>query len=154
MKRKINVLYGKMETYLSKIKDLPLLFLRLILAYGFYGPAVMKWRDIHGVGKWFASMHYPLPYFSAYLAGITEITGVVLLTLGLLTRLISIPLMFTMLVAIFTVHFDNGFKAGNNGFEIPLYYLLMLFTLFVLGPGKISLDNLIRKKSQEQEIGL
>ena len=59
---------------------------------------------------------------------------------------ISIPLMFTMVVAIVTVHLGNGFEAGNNGYEIPLYYLLMLFALLVNGSGKISLDHLIERK--------
>ncbi len=128
----------------EKIKSLPLLLLRLTLAYGFYGPATMKWNDIHAIGDWFASMDYPFPYLNAYLAGITEISGVFLLILGLGTRLISIPLMVTMLVAIFTVHLGNGFEAGSNGFEIPFYYLIMLFTLFVYGPGKFSIDNIIK----------
>ena len=80
-------------------------------------------------------MGYPVPLLSAYLAATTEALGVVLLALGLGTRLISVPLMFTMLVAIFTVHIGNGFNAGDNGFEIPLYYLFMLFVLFVYGSG-------------------
>lgn len=49
-----------------------------------------------------------------------------------------------MLVAIFAVHFDNGFTASHNGFEIPLYYLLMLFALVVYGPGKLSIDHTIK----------
>jgi putative oxidoreductase len=46
--------------------------------------------------------------------------------------------MIVMLAAIFTVHSSNGFKASNNGFEILLYYLIMLITLFFYGGGKIS----------------
>ena len=67
--------------------------------------------------------------------------------IGIGVRFISIPLMVIMLVAITTVHFGNGFEAGDNGFEIPLYYLLMLFTLFVYGGGKLSLDGFIKKIS-------
>lgn len=126
------------------LKDIPLLLLRLILAYGFYKPAMMKWNDINAIGDWFKSMDYPFPYFNAYMAGITEVAGFVLLLLGFGTRLISIPLMITMVVAIFTVHLSNGFTAGANGFEIPLYYLLMLFTLMVYGSGRISVDYLIK----------
>ena len=103
---------------------------------------MMKWGNIDGVADWFKSMNYPFPLINAYLAASTEAVGVVLLLLGLGTRLISLPLMFVMVIAIVTVHLSNGFEAGSNGFEIPLYYLLMLFTLFVFGPGKISLDNL------------
>ena len=131
------------------LKDIPLLFIRLILAYGFYQPAMMKWNDIHAIGDWFKSMNYPFPYFNAYMAGITEVAGFVLLLLGLGTRLISIPLMVTMIVAILTVHIGNGFSAGANGFEIPLYYLIMLFTLVVYGPGRISIDGLIKNIRQK-----
>lgn len=53
----------------------------------------------------------------------------VLLLLGLGTRLITIPLMIVMMVAIFSVHLTHGFEAGEYGFEIPLYYLLMLLNL-------------------------
>ena len=139
-------LYQMFKEKLELIKDLPPLFLRLILAYGFYGPAMMKLKDIDGIARWFASMNYPFPTLNAYMATATEVSGFVLLTLGLATRLISVPLMVVMLVAIFTVHIGNGFAAApNNGFEIPLYYLLMLFSLLVTGPGKISLDALVEK---------
>jgi putative oxidoreductase len=87
----------------------------------------------------------PLPKLNAFLATGTETAGFVLIFLGLATRLISIPLMVVMIVAITTVHLGNGFEAGNNGFEIPIYYLLMLFSLLITGPGKISLDALITK---------
>lgn len=141
----------KVQFYLEKLNglnDLALLFLRLILAYGFYMPAVNKWKNMEGIAQWFESMNYPLPLLNAYLAGTTEAAGVILLFLGLGTRVISIPLIFTMIVAIFTVHIGNGFAAGDNGFEIPLYYLLMLFVLLTYGAGKYSLDYLIKKLNQ------
>ena len=143
MKTLIKAYDGFSDT-LSKAAGIPLLFLRLILAYGFYQPAMNKIKDVNAIGGWFESMSYPFPYVSAYLVTITEGLGVILLLLGLGTRIISVPLMIVMLVAIFSVHFANGFSAGNNGYEIPLYYLLMIFTLFVMGPGRISLDHLIR----------
>ncbi len=101
---------------------------------------------VNAIGGWFESMGYPFPYLNAYLAGITEVTGVIFLVLGLGTRLISVPLIFVMIVAIFTVHVSNGFEASNNGFEIPLYYMLMLFSLVVFGGGKYSVDNFIWKR--------
>lgn len=144
-------LYEKTAKQLNKLQDLPLLFFRLILAYGFYNPAMKKWSDIGAITQWFDSMGMPLPGLNAYLAASTEALGVVLLALGLGTRIISIPLMVTMLVAIFTVHIGNGFAAGNNGFEIPLYYLIMLVALLIFGSGKISIDHFLsqnRKGSQ------
>ncbi len=123
-------------------KSLSLLFVRLILVYGFYQPAMMKWQDMPSVAGWFGSLGIPFPLLSAYLASIAEIGGVILLALGFLTRWISLPLMFVMIVAIFSVHLQNGFSVANNGFEIPLYYLLMLFVLLVHGAGKFSMDRI------------
>lgn len=143
---KIIEMYRNITDKLEQLQDIPLLFFRLILAYGFYGPATMKWGNIQGIAEWFGSMGIPLPTLNAYMAASTEMAGVILLPLGLATRIISIPLMVTMVVAIVTVHLGNGFEAGNNGFEIPLYYMLMLFALLIKGGGKISLDSLISKK--------
>jgi putative oxidoreductase len=135
--------------YASKIemlKDLSPLIFRLLLAYGFYEPAMNKLSDIHAIGEWFESMKLPAPYFQAYLATFTECAGIVLLVLGLGTRIITIPLIVTMLVAIKTVHWGNGFAAANNGYEIPLYYMIMLLSLLFTGAGKLSVDHLLAKK--------
>ncbi len=141
-------IYLNYANKVENIKDIvpPLLF-RLILAYGFYKPALAKLDDVHAIGDWFAGMGLPAPYFEAYLATGTECLGVILLTLGLGVRIISIPLIITMLVAIKTVHWGNGFEAGQNGYEIPLYYILMLVSLICTGAGKVSVDYLIGKKN-------
>ncbi len=131
-------------TNLTKYANaLSLLLARLIVAYGFYEPAMMKWKDIDSVASWFGSMGIPFPTLNAYMAATTEIVGVVLLILGLFTRFISIPLMVIMVVAIVTVHYAHGFSSANNGFEIPLYYMLFLFIFLSSGAGKFSLDRLI-----------
>lgn len=134
---------AKVTHWLSIAKDFPLLFVRLILAYGFYTPAINKWQDINSIGDWFDSMEVPAPLFNAYLAAGTEMLGVVLLSLGLFTRIISLPLIITMLVAIKLVHWENGYNASDNGYEIPLYYILMLLVLITQGAGKLSLDYII-----------
>ena len=123
-----------------------LLLARLAVSYGFYSPAMSKWADVRAVSEWFGSLGIPFPAFNAYLVATMEATGVVLLALGLLTRLISIPLIVVMIVAIFSVHIGNGFSAGNNGFEIPLYYMLFLFIFLSHGGGRFSLDSLIFDK--------
>lgn len=143
-----------------------LLFLRLMLAYTFFAPAMIKWNDIGAVAQWFEYMGIPFPILNAYMAAGTELLGVVLLTLGLLTRFISIPLIIIMFVAIATVHGEHGFSFVNeavqfsdayvngtlvegtmiqlqNGYELVLYYTLMLFVLVGQGAGKFSLDRLV-----------
>ena len=135
-------------------KDIPLLLMRLVLAYGFWGPAMMKWNNMQGIIDWFDGMGIPFPTVNAYLSASTEVAGSVLLFFGIATRIISLPLMVVMLVAIFTVHIHNGFEAGANGFEIPLYYLIMLITLLVYGPGRFSLEGLLRKMTGAPEKAL
>lgn len=136
-------MYQNVTERLTGFTDIPLLIMRLVLAYGFYVPATLKWGNINGIAEWFGSLGIPLPTLNAYLAASTEMAGVILLPLGLATRFISIPLIFTMVVAIVTVHLGNGFNAGENGFEIPLYYMIMLLMLLFKGAGKFSLDHLI-----------
>ena len=138
--------YAGVEKVTDNFQSISLLFARLTLAYGFYEPAMKKWQGIDNVASWFGSMGIPFPTINAYMAASVETLGVILLTLGLMTRLISIPLIVVMLVAIFLVHFPNGFSAGDNGFEIPFYYMLFLMIFTSFGAGKFSLDNFLFKK--------
>ena len=139
----LKTIYPITKNILSNGQSISLFLARLAIAYGFYEPAMTKWQDINSVAEWFGSIGIPFPTLNAYMAASTEILGVVLLTLGLFTRLISIPLMIIMIVAITTVHLSNGFSAGNNGYEIPLYYMLFLALFASLGAGKLSLDHLL-----------
>jgi putative oxidoreductase len=145
----MKTLYRKYVQGMGKLHDLTLFLFRIILAIGFYSPAMMKVKNLEGVAEWFGSMSYPFPMVSAILAMTTEVLGIVLLTLGFGTRVIALPMMFVMVVAIFTTHISNGFAAADNGFEIPLYYFLMLFALVVYGSGKFSLDYLLGRKSKD-----
>ena len=138
--------YKLVVAHLAKLKDVHLLVVRLILAYGFYNPAIMKWQNINSIAEWFGEMGIPFPTINTYLAASTEMAGVILLTLGLASRIISIPLIFVMIVAIVTVHLGNGFEAGNNGYEIPVYYILLLLVILIYGAGKLSVDNIIKNK--------
>lgn len=139
----IKDIYAEFSRLSESLQSVALLFARLVVAYGFYDPAMMKWSDISVVSQWFSTIGIPFPTLNAYLAASTELTGVVLLTLGLFVRVISIPLMIVMIVAIVTVHLPHGFQAGQNGFEIPLYYMLFLFIFLSHGAGKFSLDRVI-----------
>ena len=141
--------YMRFTRITEETQSLVLLLARGLIAYGFYEPAMKKWQDIDSVAGWFGSMGIPYPTMNAYLAASTEIIGVALLVLGLFTRLISLPLIVIMLVAIFMVHIDNGFSAGVNGFEIPLYYMIFLLIFVSHGAGKFSLDYIFFNKDSK-----
>jgi len=124
-------------------QNIILLLTRMVLAFGFVQPALMKINDLEGTAKWFESMHVPLANLFAYMVSGFEAMGIVLLFLGLFTRFISIFLSFVMLTAIYLVHLPNGFSVANNGVEIPLYYLIFLLLFATFGAGKYSLDHLL-----------
>jgi putative oxidoreductase len=138
----------RVANQLSRLSDLPMLFIRLVLSYGFFVTAKTQWSDIQAISNWYENNQIPFPIFSAYLSASIEILGAVLLFLGLATRLITLPLMVMMLIGIFLVHWENGFEATKNGVEIPLYYTIMLFTLFIIGPGRVSLDQVFKGKKK------
>jgi len=144
----LKTVYPMTKSTLSYGQSFSLLVARLTVAYGFYEPAMQKWSDISSVADWFGTLGFPLPTLSAYLAASTELLGVAFLALGLFTRFISLPLIVVMIVAITTVHLANGFSAGDNGFEVPLYYMLFLGIFASFGAGKISLDYLLFGEKQ------
>ncbi len=95
------------------------LLLRLYLAPVFYMAGINKYNSFDETVAWFGNPDWglglPMPWLMAFLATATELAGAVLLLLGFATRWISIPLMFTMVVAMFTVHWHNGWLAISTG---------------------------------------
>lgn len=136
----------KFYAFLKKLNEIPLLIFRVILAIGFYEPAMMKIKNFSHIAVWFKELGIVFPNLMIYVVTITESAGIILLIIGFQTRIISLLLMIVMIVAIGVVHWDNGFSVTENGFEIPLYYYLMLFTLLIYGAGKYSLDSFLSKK--------
>ncbi len=109
----VHALLDRLSNLLQPVDGLPSLALRLFLAPVFWTAGMNKLSAFSDTVLWFGAdgLGLPFPTLMATLATATELTGAVLLTLGLLTRWISIPLIITMLVAIFAVHFPNGWQA-------------------------------------------
>tara|TARA_R110002049_G_scaffold81989_11_gene208674 strand:- start:5449 stop:6228 length:780 start_codon:yes stop_codon:yes gene_type:complete len=100
---------------LSHLDGLAPLALRLYLFFPFLMAGKQKISGMESTIEWFGNPDWglglPFPALLAYLAAYTEFVGAFLLLIGLATRWISIPLMATMLVAIFAVHWPNGWAA-------------------------------------------
>jgi putative oxidoreductase len=89
----------------------------------------------------------PIPL--VYLSIFTEFLGGIFIVIGLLTRISSFALIINMLVAIFSVHFPKGFFSATGGYELALFYLLVAIAVFILGPGRASLDHAIFGRTKE-----
>lgn len=124
--------------------------LRLLLAYEFWEAG---WMKLHGE-NWFVDIQdrFPFPFnlvppeASWQLATWTELIGPILLVLGLGTRFASVSLIILTVVAWASVHAGNGYNVCDNGFKLPLVYLVMFVPLLLSGPGKLSLDRWIARK--------
>lgn len=101
---------------------------------------------LEGTGGWMDSIGLGPGFLMALLAGSAEFFGGLFILLGLLTRPAAATLAFTMLVAIFAVHFQNGLFMSNNGYEFGLALLAASTSLIFSGAGQVALDNLIHKK--------
>lgn len=98
-----------------------------------------------GTGQWMASIGLEPGYWMALLAGSAEFFGGLALVLGLLTRPAAAVSAFTMLVAIFSVHFEHGLFLSNNGYEYALALFAATVALTIQGAGSYAADNVIAK---------
>lgn len=98
-----------------KLDFLAPLLLRLFLAIVFIAAGWQKAGSFEATVAWFGNPDWglglPMPWLMAFLAVSAELVGGFLLLFGLATRYIAIPLMITMLVAAFAVHWDKGWFA-------------------------------------------
>ena len=126
---------------------------------------------VHGWAKWsrgpaaFAELlkqaHVPLPLANAWLVTFLEIFGGLAILVGAFVAIVSIPLIVSMLGAMFTVNIHYGFSAiktigitpegpqfGPPGYEINLLYIAGLVALILAGAGPLSIDSLPKRRRQ------
>ncbi|WP_303761594.1 DoxX family protein [Alcanivorax jadensis] len=103
---------------------------------------------LEGTGQWMASIGLEPGYLMALGAGSAEFLGGLALLIGLLTRPAAVALAFTMIVAIVTVHIDNGLFMSNNGYEFGLTLLAASVSLALSGGGRFSVDQPLNKALQ------
>lgn len=98
-----------------KLEFLAPFLLRIYLAPIFISAGLTKFAAFDSTVDWFGNTEWglglPLPWLMAFLAVSAELVGGFMLLFGLATRYMAIPLMITMLVAIFSVHWESGWFA-------------------------------------------
>ena len=99
---------------------------------------------LEGTAGWMASIGLEPGLLMASLAGAAEFLGGLLLIIGLLVRPAALVLAATMVVAIVSVHLQNGLFLANNGYEFGLALLVITVGLAFRGAGSLSADRALQ----------
>lgn len=138
------------DRYLYPASGISHMGLRLFLAYECWLSGIDKFYG----SNWFTEIKsdflFPFNYvpteISWQLSTWFELIGAIALVPGLATRFFSLSLVILTIVAWAAVHAGNGYNVCDNGYKLPLVYLIMFIPLFFNGAGKISMDHLIWKR--------
>lgn len=98
---------------------------------------------IEGTAGFMESIGLTPGYLMAFLAGAGEFFGGLFLIAGFLTRFAALTTAIISIVAMITVHINNGFFMSNNGFEFILLLLVGSISLIISGSGKVGIDKII-----------
>jgi putative oxidoreductase len=126
----------------KRLDSVALLVARLTVGVLFVSTGWGKVHNLAKVTEYFGELHIPAPAFNATLASFTELGCGALLVLGLASRLAAAPLMVTMTVAKLAEIHGLPDLFG----EVEWTYLVLLLVIVVFGPGKASLDALVRSR--------
>jgi putative oxidoreductase len=131
------------------VPSLVQLVMRVALAVPFWKSGILKWTGFLQLSDTAVTLftdefmlhlpggpyHYPVPAVMAFLSGCGEITFPVLLVLGLATRLAALGLLFMTLIVELTL---------PDGWPIHLTWAAMALGIMAWGPGRFSVDYLVR----------
>jgi putative oxidoreductase len=142
-------LYRLWVNLISRLQSPFLLIIRLYWGWQFFLTGKGKLMHLDKTAGFFATLHIPMPKLNAIMAGSTECFGGLLLLLGLGSRIATVPLIGTMIVAYLTA--DS--EAVRNIFSKPdaflsadeFLFLLTSVIVLIFGPGIFSLDAIIAR---------
>ena len=139
-------LLWRLRDALARHEWLGPLLLRLVFGWFWLETGWAKLHNLEFFSARFVEWGIPFPMLSASLSGGVDLIGGALLILGLGTRLIAIPMIFNMLVALAVVVLPT-ISTFNEFVELDeVLYVAVLFWLLMAGPGKASLDHLIAQR--------
>lgn len=135
-------------------RDIALLGVRIALAWIFvyHGAGTLfgafGGSGVHGQATYFAQVAHLHPgTFFAVLGGIIECFGGAAVALGILGRLAALGLVGDMVIAMITVTFGNGIigDASGSGYELNIALAALALVIAILGTGRFSLDQVVRR---------
>jgi putative oxidoreductase len=137
-----------------------LLPLRLVVGFGFIAHGMAKWsRGPENFGELLHQIGAPVPTATAWIVTLLEVFGGLAILVGAFAALVSIPLIVSTLVAMFTVQLRYGFSSVNTigltesgpifgppGYEINLLYIAALLAIALAGPSALSVDRWLAER--------
>lgn len=149
MFRSLETAYLSLISFGNAFQPFLLLAIRLFWGVLFLQAGLGKMQNISNVVGFFQELEIPFPLLNAYIVTIVESVGGLCLILGLGSRLVAIPLAITMIVAFVTAHPQTltSFLADPAEItkESPFTFFLVCLIILAFGPGKFSLDGLIKR---------
>lgn len=149
---------------LSKWAPLPL---RLIIGYGFVYHGCPKVFTTSGHASFqgmLVQIGVPLPAVMSWVVALVEFLGGLAILAGAFLSLAAVLLTCNMLVAMFTVHLQNGFnflnitgmtdsgpQFGMPGYEVNLLYIAGLLSLLFMGVGPLSIDGILHLRKKQRQ---
>jgi putative oxidoreductase len=145
----ITLAYEKFVAVANYLQAPLLLALRVFFFWQLFLAGKGKLLNIDKTAEFFGSLNIPMPVLSVYLAGATECFGGLLLVIGLASRLVAIPVAFTMIVAYMTADYESLASIFSDPDKFvgaaPFPFLLSALLVLAFGPGAISVDALIKR---------
>lgn len=139
--------YAAEIAVLDRVRDVVFLVLRLYFGYRLVLSGRGKLANPAETAAYFRDLHIPLPDLNVYMAGASELFGGLFLALGLASRVTTLPVIGTMVVAYITAHSDQWEAFWTNTplfFKAPPFaYLFTAVVVLLCGPGRLSADYLI-----------
>jgi putative oxidoreductase len=134
-------------------RDLVLLLVRAGLAWIFiyHGAGTLfgafHQAGVHGETVYFQANHLKPAEFFAYVDGLTQFIGGILIAVGIFGRLAGLALAGDMIGAMVTITFSQGLVGPNGlGYQLNLALIISSLVIAFLGTGRISLDEVLRRK--------
>jgi len=144
--------YARLETMADWLRSPLLLVLRVYWGWQIAQTGWGKLMNLERTAEFFGGLGIPMPKVNAFMAGGVECVGGALLVVGLASRLVSLPLAVTMVVAYATA--DNealrAIFSEPDKFTsaAPFMFLLVAVIVLAFGPGAFSLDRVLLKRTE------
>lgn len=129
--------------------ELALFILRVIVGLLLAAHGAQKlfgWFGGHGLknhADWLDSLDLRPGRFWAWVNGLAEFAGGLLLAVGLLTPVAAALVIANLVMAIVKVHWQKGLWNMQGGYEFPLVLGVAALTFGLGGPGAYALDPLL-----------